>query len=1077
MRTHCILLLLCLLSPSLHLSAQSIIEGRIYDTDAVALPGVNLHFSQSQYGGVTDKNGYFQLTKPSKPDTLIISFIGYSDLHITEFPEGLLSLTLYETTEELDEVVLTAFGISRVKKALGYAIEEISSDELSEGNSANPINLINGKVAGLRISQTSGGDESSSRIVLRGNRYLGQDNQALIVVDGVPIDNTTRGSGSTWGGIDYGSGISDINSDDIESISVLKGPNAAALYGSRASNGAIIITTKKATDNKLRLKFQTSISIEQADIRNEFQNTYGAGSMGDFDYKYFNDFDTVYSESGEAYYFSPGDSIAQFNTGYYGKSWGPKMEDQNYLDWDGKIRNYSAQPNNYSDFYQTGFRAKNSISIDKASENSHFRFSYSNTKNNSISPNSNYVKNLLTLRSGSQLNKWIEIDSKVSLSSQETLNRLNQSDGRGAGRHFNLMPRSISLESLESYVDENGQEKIWYTPWPWMSNPYWMAYKNQNKDKKNRLMAYVSGTFILNEDLELQIKTGIDTYHENRYNRIATGSFQNTFGEYSEQRSQFKETNSSFLLLYSKQIHHKLNFNANFGGNTMHQSFDDLYTKNSRLAEPNFYNIENSNLPIDLNSYQSEKSINSFYTSGQFDYLGYLFFDMNLRNDWSSTLPINNNSYLYASYNLSCVFSEAFNLESSRFNFGKIRASWARVGSDSPPYGLQLTYAQEIPFNGTALASVNSTMPNPNLEPMFTNSKELGLDFSLFQNKIDIQTTYYNAITDNQILQSDISDASGFASYLNNVGSVLNKGFEIQANLKLYKSKEISVSSLFTFSKNKNEVLSLSNELDNYILASHWGVTIEAKPGAAYGNIVGVAIQKDETGNRLVDEDGMYIAGDRTVLGNINPDWSGSISPSLSYKSWTLNCLIDFKMGGDIYSATNMYGMGYSGNYIQTLEGREAWYASEAERESLGISSEDWDATGGYLAHGVYANGTEINGEDVSGQQNQNYVNPELYWGQFSEWGNEIHEIHVYDASFIKFRELNISYKFSKAAAERLKVQHLEVAFFARNLALLYSNIPNIDPESSYNNGNGQGIEYGSYPFVKSLGLSLKANF
>ena len=1076
MRIHLKLLLLCSILFSIIVHAQSTIEGHIYDSDGEPLAGVNLHFSESKYGGTTNGNGYFQLITPSIIDTLIVSFIGYHNIKISEFTNEKLKITLYEETEKLDEIVLTAFGISRKKKALGYAIEEINSEDFSEGNSSNPINLLSGKVSGLKISQTSGGDESSSRIVLRGNRYLGQDNQALIIVDGVPIDNTTRGSGTTWGGIDYGSGISDINSDDIESISILKGPNAAALYGSRASNGAIIILTKKANKNKLNVKFQTTLSTEKAAILNKFQNIYGAGSMGNFEYKFFNELDTLYSDNGETYYFSPGDSIPQFNTGYYGKSWGPKMEDQTYLDWDGTIRNYSTKPNNYKNFYNTGFRVKNSISIDKGSENGHFRLSYSNIKNNSISPNSNYEKNLISLRAGTKLSSRMEIDSKISLSSQETLNRLNQSDGRGSARHFNLMPRSISLESLKNYADENGNEKIWYTPWPWMSNPYWMAYKNKNEDKRNRLMAYVSGKFILNDHLEFQIKTGIDTYSENRYNQIASGSFQNSFGEYSEQRSQFKESNTSFLFLYSKEIHKNLNFQGNFGGNTMFQSYDDVFAKNTRIAEANFYNLENSELPIILNSYQSKKAINSFFTSAQFDYLGYLFFDINLRNDWSSTLPINNNRYLYASYNLSYVFSEALNLESSKFNFGKIRASWARVGSDSPPYGLQLTYAQEIPFNGTALASVNSTMPNPNIKPMFTNSKELGIDFSLYQNKIDIQTTYYHSITDNQILESDISDASGFASFLNNVGSVMNKGIEIQANLRLYQSSKVNISSLLTFTKNSNKVLSLSNDLDNYILASQWGVTIEAKPGAAYGNIVGVAIAKDENGNRLVDEQGLYISGGRKVLGNISPNWSGSISPSLRYKSWTLSCLIDCKIGGDLYSATNMYGMGYSGNYVETLEGREAWYASEEERELQGISPENWNPTGGYLAEGVYADGTEINDEDVSGKTNQNYVNPEFYWGQFSEWGSEIHEVHVYDASYIKFRELNISYQFSKQTAEHLKVEQLEIAMYARNIGLLYSNIPNIDPESSYNNGNGQGIEYGSYPFVRSLGVSIKVN-
>ena len=276
---------------------------------------------------------------------------------------------------------------------------------------------------------------------------------------------------------------------------------------------------------------------------------------------------------------------------------------------------------------------------------------------------------------------------------------------------------------------------------------------------------------------------------------------------------------------------------------------------------------------------------------------------------------------------------------------------------------------------------------------------------------------------------------------------------------------------------NTNQVVKLSNDLENYIIASHWGVTIEARPEHAYGDIVGVSIAKDNQGNRLVDDNGMYLVGERKVLGNISPKYNASVSNSINISGIELSFLVDLKMGGDIYSATNMYGMGYSGNYIQTLEGREEWYASEAERQEQGIQSDQWQATGGYLAEGVYENGVFIGDEDMSGQENQTYINPEMYWGQFSECVNEIHELHVYDASYIKLRELNINYKFSKKVAEKFGMERLSCSFYARNLWLLYSNVPNIDPQSSYNNGNGQGIEYGSYPTIRNYGFILKAMF
>ena len=671
----------------------------------------------------------------------------------------------------------------------------------------------------------------------------------------------------------------------------------------------------------------------------------------------------------------------------------------------------------------------------------------------------------------------IQVDAKVTYSRQYALNRLNQSDGRGAARHFNLMPRSISLASLENYSDESGNELIWYTPWPWMSNPYWMAYENKNEDQKDRWISYLSGTLEISDCLELKLRSGLDTYTERRYNRIASGSFQNSFGEYAEYWGKFSELNSDFLFLAKKELNTNIRLQGSFGGNRMFNQFEELYAKNSRLAEAHYYDLEHSELPIEISNQLFEKKLNSLYGTGQIEYKSNLFFDFSLRNDWSSTLPKENNSYLYPSYNLAYVFSEGLDLESNAFNYGKIRASWAKVGSDGDPYSLQLGYSSEGTFNGLPLASVAQIMPNPNLLPMFTKSSELGVDLNLFNNKIGLNSTYYHSITNNQILQTDISDASGFSHKLDNVGTVLNRGLECSVSINLLDRPSFVWGTTFNLNTNTNEVVSLSNDLENYIISSHWGVTIEARPGHAYGDIVGVSIAKDAQGNRLVDENGMYLVGERKVLGNISPKFNASMANSINIYGIELNFLVDLKMGGDIYSATNMYGMGYSGNYIQTLEGREEWYASEAEREAQGIAPEEWQATGGYLADGVYENGAVIADEDVSGQANQTYINPEMYWGQFSEWGNEIHELHVYDASYIKLRELNIRYKFSKEVADKFGMQSLSCSFFARNLFLLYSNVPNIDPESTYNNGNGQGIEYGSYPTSRSYGFTLKAMF
>ncbi len=1052
-------LIVLLILPVSSFAQNILIEGRVFSpSDSLSMPGVTVNIKGTNKGVTTDYQGKFQLLS-SMGDTLVFRFVGLKTYqHIVTKAE---TITVYMQTEvaDLDEVVITAFGISRKKKALGYSVSEVKAEELRRSKDVNVMNTLAGKVSGVQITKTSGGVESSSRVTIRGNSSLSGNNQPLFIVDGIPVDNTTVGTGGTWGGIDYGSPISDINPNDIESISVLKGPNAAALYGSRAANGVIIVTTRKGTNRKgIGVDFGISCTWQFADIQKEFQNTYGAGTNGRFEYDL---------QSGLPY----------FNTNLLAKSWGPEMKGQQYIDWDGVVRTYSPQPDNYKKYFEVGSTLNTSISLDGGNENANFRFSYAGLRNDGYTPNSEFNRHSVALRGGAKLGKYIIADAGINYINQGALNRLKQSDGRGAARNYNFMPRNISTESLSNYQDVDGMEKVWYTPWAWQSNPFWVANENENSDSRNRVIGHVNLTVKFNSWLSVSGQSGIDFYNEKREDIVATGSFENEQGSLSKGWHSMMERNNSFLFNASKELTENLSLSATFGGNRMYRSFEQNGTYVAHLSVPYFYHPEYGEEPTEVTYGLSEKRINSLYGSIHLDFNHYLFFDVTARNDWSSTLPENDNSYFYPSVNASYVFSDALKIENYWFTFGKIRASYAQVGGDAAPYLLNLTYTSEGTFNGQPRVTVSNILPLSDLKPEITNSWETGFDIRLLDNRLGLDFTYYNSTTKNQIVPANVSYTSGFTTAVINAGEITNKGFEILLKATPVKSNNFKWALIANYTKNNSMVVNLSEDLENYELGSQWGVTVEARPGSPYGDIVGVSIARDLNDNKLVDENGMYIKGERKVMGNFNPDFLLGITNSFSYKKINLGFLIDIRVGGQFYSASNMYAHGYSGTVVQTIEGREEWYRSEEERIAAGVSPDDWIATGGYMAEGVYADGTIINGVDVSGLANKTYVNPEYYWGQFSTWGDELHEPHIYDADFVKLREMYLMYELPAKFSRKLHVNALSVGLIGRNLWLMYSKAPNIDPEASYTNGNGQGLEYGTYPVARSFGFTLNAKF
>lgn len=1052
---------------------QFVVKGVIIDnTDDLSIPGVNILVQNSYIGTTTNMDGQYTIHAKSGTDTLVISFIGYQTQRIPINNRANINVTLKVKAAMIKDVVVTALGIKREKKSLGYSVQEVKGEELQNNKEVSVINTLSGKVAGLQVSSTTGGAAASSRIVLRGNNSF-NSNQALIVVDGVPIENSTNSdSEGEWGGKDFGNGISDINPDDIESITVLKGASASALYGSRAANGVIVITTKKGKQG-LSIQYRNSTTVDFAYIHNKFQNKYGAGNNGKFQTHWkLNSNNTPVYYSDQATYYS---------------SWGPKMNGQKIIDWDGQEKSFSPQPDNYKDYFQTGYTINNSVAIDGGKGENTFRFTYANLKNKDIIPGAEVSRNNLGLNSQLVVLKKLKLNFFLSFSSQRADNRPGLSDSHtNAARNYALMPRHISSESLSNnMMNSNGQAQTWYSVWNWQTNPYWNEHYELSYDDKTRGIGNFSAAYEFNDNFSALIRHSEDLSKHYFQSINAVNGLISSNGSFSQNTIDRWQYNTDFLLSYKKEINKNFSVSGNIGGNAFYEEMNNFseHTNGGLVQDTvnDLYSIASSaNIPS-IREFFRQKAVNSLYAFAQVDYKHLLFFDVTGRNDWSSTLPASNNSYFYPSFSTGFVFTELIK-ENSKFRkylpYGKIRASWAKVGNDTDPYMLNLTYYVDTNDVYGPYARIDGQIPPLDLKPEELVSKEFGTDLRFLKNRIGVDFTWYQTNSYNQIVSVDASATSGATKALINAGNIENKGVELQLKLEVVKRKNFQWSSTINYTKNNSTVVELADGIRNLQVLNHWNLSIEARPGNPYGDIVGYGIQKGANGENLVTENGMFVRTDSTViLGNINPDFSLSWRNSFSYKNLNISFLFDAKIGGDMFSGTNMYGNGYSGNFEESLEGREEWYASEAAREAAGISQENWDPTGGMTASGVYQTGTIIDGVDVSGQTNKTYVNPETYWHQFSEWTHEIHEPFIYDASYIKLRELSISYNLPKSVAKSINMESISVSIIGRNLWLIYSKVPNVDPESFHTNGNGQGYELYSYPTRRSIGMSLSLKF
>ena len=994
-------------------------------------------------GAVTDLDGNFELNV--KPGTLIeVSYVGYKS-QVLKARKG-MTIVLKEDEKSLDEVVVTALGIKRDRKALGYGVGEVKGDELKKAKETNVINSLAGKVAGLVVSQTAGGASGSTRVVLRGNTEMTGNNQPLYVVDGVPLDNTNFGSAGTNGGFDLGDGISSINPDDIESMSVLKGPAASALYGSRASHGVILITTKKAAKDKMSVEYNGSLTFDtQLAKWNNTQKVYGMGSNGKYSI----------------------DAVSNTN-----KSWGPKADGSNMLKYfDGVERPYLIIPDNVSNFFRTGLTASNTAVVGMNNGKTGVRFTFTDMRNKDIVPKTHMSRDIFNLRANTTMGK-VDFDFSANYTREYVKNRPALGDSKSnVGKNLMTLATTYNQAWLRTYQDEDGNYSNWNGMDPYNVNPYWDLYKNFNNSSKDLLRMTGKAVWNVTKHFRLQATLGGDLnwFTFNDFKAPTTPGFEAGRLQISNFRNRMY--NFELLALYNNTWG-KFDFNATAGGNIYRVNNQTTVTTAQDMQIRDVVTLMSFNeTSIEPSSYR--KRINSLFGSASIGWNHLLYLDATLRGDQSSTLPTSNNVYVYPSFSGSFVFSEL--LKANRIlPYGKLRMSWAQVGSDTDPYQLGLVYTKsKYTYPGYTIGYINNNViPNKDLKPTKTNSFEIGLETKFLNNRLGLDVTYYTQKSKNQIMSMATSWTSGYNYRLINAGEIDNRGVEITLNTRPVQTKDFAWDLNFNFSKNSNKVVRLVDGMDMFELekASWLDVQVAAKVGENFGSIVGPDFKRNDAGQVLIDPSTGLPEYDKSnhVLGNASWDWTGGVTTTLSYKNLSLNAIFDVKVGADLYSMSERAAY-ESGKAKATLQGRDEWYRSEEQREAAGVAKgmSNWTPTGGFVAPGVIDNG------DGTYRPNDIKINPEDYWMSVCR---NAPSMFIYDNSYIKCRELTLTYQVPTAWLHNW-VKALSVSFVARNPFIVWKNIPDIDPDSNYNNTTGMGLEYGSLPSRKSYGFNVNIKF
>ncbi|WP_299089198.1 SusC/RagA family TonB-linked outer membrane protein [uncultured Bacteroides sp.] len=1020
---------------------QAKVHGTITDGKEPII-GATVRAIEKGVATITDMNGNFNIDVD--PGTILtINYMGYKEL--TAKATANMQITMQEDNVALGEVVVTALGIKRERKALGYALSEVKGEELTKAKETNVINSLAGKVAGLVVNQTASGPSGSTRVLLRGNTEMTGNNQPLYVVDGVPLDNTNFASAGTAGGYDLGDGISAINPDDIENMTVLKGPAASALYGSRASHGVILITTKKADKDKIGVEYNGSFTIDKQLAKwDDVQLIYGMGYGGQYS-----------------------------NTATTGTnaSWGPKADNFLLEYFDGEKRPFMIYPNNASDFFRTGFTAQNTAVLSVNSGKTGVRFSFTDMRNRDILPKTDMSRDNFNLRVNSSMGP-VDVDFTANYTHEGVNNRPALGDSQSnVGKNLMTLASSYNQAWLQNYQTSTGDYANWNGNDQYNKNPYWDLYKNKNTTAKDVFRFTAKAVWNIGKHLKLQGTVGTDINNMKFEEFIARTTPGKAAGQLQDQMYNNKTLNTEILALYSNSWG-DFDFNATLGGNIFKVNNEtNIFTGLNQQMDGIIAIMNYAEQSVQKNTYN--KQINSIFGNASVGYLHTYYFETTLRGDKSSTLPTGNNIYLYPSFSGSVIFSE-FIKNKSFMNYGKIRASWARVGSDTDPYQLALNYnTGKYSYSGYTIGMINNnTQPNKDLKPTMTSSYELGLEMKFFNNRLGLDITYYDQTSKDQIISLASSSSTGYNYRLINAGEIQNRGIEAALNGRILQIKDFAWDAGVNFSKNVNKVNSLVDGMNYFELekATWCGVSVGAEVGKNYGSIVGKDFKRNESGQMIINSStGLPEVDENTkTLGNASWDWTGGFYHTLSYKNFRLTAAFDVKVGADVFSMS-MRSAYATGKAKGTLAGREEWYQSEEARQAAGMNIEQWRASGkasGYIVPGVIENA------DGTFRNNDIPVNPESFWKSAAD---NAPSMFIYDNSYVKCREITFGYTFPEKMLGKV-VKSLSLSFVARNPFIIWKNIPNIDPDSGYNT-SGLGLEYGSLPSRRSYGLNVNIKF
>jgi TonB-linked SusC/RagA family outer membrane protein len=1018
------------------------LTGKVTDDKGNPLSSASITVSGIRKTIRTADDGSFRVYVPAGTYSVEASFISFEVKQVSQVlvqPSAVtnIDIVLIPANDLLTSVVVTALGITKEKRQLGYASQEIKGEDINTARTTNMFEGLQGRVAGLNMTQASSGLTKTARIVLRGESSLNiNKNQALIVVDGVPINNVGGTASSNDLPIDYGSGGAEINPDDIESINILKGPNAAALYGSRAAAGVIVIKTKRASNTKdLGVTLNSSVVFDNVLKLPDFQNEYGGGTG-----------------VGLTYY-SYGDGPDGPNTSNSGHNWGAPFAGQSFvqygspLDATGKRTRstWEAHPDNVKDFYVTGKTISNSLSLSKSNELSSFRASYSNFFQTGIMPNTELKRHLFNINSSIHISPKLVLNSNINYINSSSDNLPVVGYGSGSPTYnFIWFERNADINWFKDYwvKGQEGIKQAYY--FTWGDNPYMTMYEQLNGLKRNRVFGNASLNYNITDHLSFLFRTGIDYSGDIRISRRPIGSVVALTGLYRRQDYTYFERNSDFLFTYDRALSKDFKWSVNAGGNNLQiNTFNNTTTANG-LVIPKVYNLGNASSRPAISENNTLKLVNSLYAFTDLGYKNQVFLQLTARNDWSSTLPKANNSYFYPSASVSAIASDIFNIRSSVLNYWKLRTSYASVGNDTDPYQTDAYYDYSSLPGGVTLPG---TLSNRDLKPEITTSFEIGTELKLLQNRVGIDFSYYSTISKNQILSSPLALSSGYSGQIMNAGKISNKGVELAVKLTPVKTK-LNWDVTVTGSANRSKVVTLAEGVSSYVMASGQGATIEAREGGAMGDIYGIGFSRNTEGKIIYKAGVPVFTTQKIKIGNYNPDFIAGIHNSFRYGGFAFSFLFDGKFGGTIFSATNSTGA-EAGSLELTLPGRK---------------------------DGIVGDGVVLNADNKTYSPNTEKVAAYTYYRGYYKRPNV--EANSFDATFVKLREVLIGYSIPAARLRKTPFKSIQLNLTGRNL-LLFAKAPGIDPETAFVTGATivPGIENAQIPSTRSMGIDLKVSF